>query len=124
MKHNIFIAQDRGGAIKRVFHYIKPEREKMFSVRIKNLITQSSWGYDKYHAEIEDGKYVIIFSCDENGVIKHQEIEVTPKDGDIYIVYNWQEFSMSFLSKRVSESEFETMVNEKRLGFPAGFQGY
>lgn len=124
MKHNLYIAQDRGGAVKRVFHFIKPEREKQFSVRIKNLITQSSWGYDKYHMEIEDGKYVLIFSCDENGVVKHKEIDVTPSDGDICVVYNWEEFSISFISKRISKSEFDTMANANRLAVPAGYQGY
>lgn len=124
MEHGIFIAQNLGGIAKRVFHYIKPERVKWFRVRIKNLITQSSWDYDKYHMGIEDGKYVLIFTCDENGTVKHLEIEVKPNDGNIYIVFSWEEFTGIFTSNRISESEFEEMEKAKRLAFPSGFQGY
>lgn len=124
-KHVLFIAQNRGGLVKRAFHYLKPEREKMFSVRVKNLLTQSSFDYDQYHDEIEDGKYVLIFSCPEHDHDHHYEFEVTSSSGPaIYIVYSWNEFMYLWDCKKVSKEEFEQMAAEKRLMNPLRYNGY
>ncbi len=123
--HQLTVVQDRGGIVKRIFHYIKPERSRRFSVRVKNLITQSGWGYDKYHQEIEDGKYVLIFSSPGLERDYTKEIDVTSQSGeDIYVVFSWLEFAYSFSAEVVSESKFKEMVDAKRLGWPDKFQGY
>lgn len=123
--HQLMVAQDRGGTAKRIFHYIKPEHARHFSVRVRNLITQSGWGYDKYHQDIEDGKYVLIFSSPGMERDYTKEIEITAQSSeDIFVVFSWSEFAYSFSAEVVSESRFKELADEKRLGWPDKFQGY
>ncbi len=123
--HRLFIAQDRGNALKRMYKYVKADPTKNFSVRVKNLITQAGWGYDKYHQDIPNGMYVLIFSNPEVNRDYTMELEVTENtEEEIFVIFSWRE-SIQFMEiKKVTKEEFDTYTEKKRLGYPAKYQGY
>lgn len=123
--HKVVIAQDKGNLLSRIYYYINPLKFNHISVTVKNLYTQAIWGYDAYHEEFEEGKYVLLFSGEDGSRKGTMELEITPDSPSVIcVVYKWSEFSMYLSKKQVTGEEFETMVQQKRLMNPKGYQGY
>ncbi len=123
--HTLNIAQDGGGSLKKIMHFVKPETFVHYRVSIKNLRTQETFGYDKYHETVESGDYVLIVTDEEGKRVGTKELHLDERSAKtIWILFSNDAFMGIFSMDIVGADEFSAKMEAKRLYSPAGYNGY
>lgn len=124
-EHQVIIVQDLGNVLMRAYHWLKPEEFDHCRVVVKNLRTQATFDYDKYHDVFPSGDYALLVLNEKGRQVTTKELHLDEEndDGVCLIIENHP--SMGFGNLVVADQEkINAMFQKNRLISPAGYNGY
>ncbi len=123
--HELIIAQDGGGAVMKTFHFFQPSKLYFCYIEVRNLRTQQSFMYDKYHTVVPAGDYALIFFDENRDRVATHEIHLSEDEDDThYIVFTYHSRMGGCWAKEVSSDEYHSLFMANRLYNPLGYKGY